>query len=881
MSATVQLEPVARWRVSGESDGPQGADGVGQLAATAYAAMCAAPWEYDHDAAEIPVHEFDRPRPRGQAYKAVWGYDADARTQRSCCGAACLSYRIPADALDDGNADGVANLLSVQMQVAVDRYCDAGVQVFAIVTDEITPPSVTAAAAGASAGATVWFATSGQADAEGNPLAPNKRDGEAGDASFAFGEPEAPGRFLHVYLLMADYLGVRGAWIEGGAIFASESAGVEFSREVEVSADDSVVGVTGLSVGRVKSSATVGGSSVSNTVAGALAKMPRLSVWQNWSLTADRDTLGSAADASFPAKFNDMLAFVFSGAALYDGAGAAAGVVLSSSTLARCLAGDQPGVIGFLENQGAPTLRFAVLTAHGITQGRTFRGLRFTGALDPSMPVRLVAYGVNGTPAFAGASPKSATALPWWGVVISKEFRDGRLGEVRCYSNPVAATGGSNGIGDDSVAESATGPVDVVPLFSKVFPGAVRDIPFDLPWATGEISSLILAAYPAGVPSATSGGTSYDAAVTRTVSIAQANSGATAATRSKITGTATFLAANLDFTGTCYFPLDYLRSKKLIPTVTRTGDTYAYNFDTYVGMRQSGGQMLPYAYTVDNCPVRWEFSGLTLSFTTGGKTFSANIPGVFASGTKAQYQTEGVSAWHEGDESYTYIKMSALFEKTVSIVATASDGQKLDVTCALRVKAYHERVSTKSLYQWQEAGTQEWSRSRTWSDFIADGGVDATLSGGYSYAYADRDNGSVTASVTDAGSASFTVGDVTYTAQIPAATNSLAAAITVKSAAGAAAVGYDTTAAATATVTVPARSMLLRFEGSDGSERYATLALPSSSVSATRGNGVTARNAYAGTAAVKSVAGTVADGATVNETGASADIDPGLVMLYE
>lgn len=874
MSATVQLEPVARWMVSGESDGPQGADGVGQLAATAYAAMCASPWEYDHDAAEIPVHEFDRPRPRGQTYKAVWGYDADARTQRSCCGAACYTYRIPADALDDGNADGVANLLSVQMQVAVDRYCDAGVQVFAIVSDEITPPSVTAAAAGASAGATVWFATSGQADAEGNPLAPNKRDGEAGDASFAFGEPEAPGRFLHVYLLMADYLGVRGAWIEGGAIFASESAGVEFSREVEVTADDSVVGVTGLSVGRVKSAATVGGSSVSNTVAGALAKVPRLSVWQNWSLTADRDTLGSAADASFPAKFNDMLAFVFSGAALYDGAGAAAGVVLSSSTLTRELAGDQPGVIGFLENEGAPTLQFAVLTAHGITQGRTFRGLRFTGALDPSMPVRLVAYGVNGTPTFAGASPKSATALPWWGDVISKAFRDGGLGAVRCYTSPAAATAGSNGIGDDSVAESATGPVDVVPLFSRVFPGAVRDIPFDQPWATGEISSLILAAYPAGVPSAASGGTSYDATVSRSFSFTLPNSGGNAVTRSAVdtqvatTGTVGISLANNDGKSTT----GWLLSKSAMKSAGGDGSLYRWYPHNTTNVSKAVSSRLKFAVAV--------------SLSVNGKTFSYSGT-VYKSLTVTWEHTNFVlldSSYIVGSETSRY--RGFVPATTISFTAGAQDGSTLAVTLAIP-------ASTLTLNggSWQTSSLQA-SLVCGAVDLPADpeygvrleaaaANPSATVQSGWSYAYSTRDDGSVSVAVADAGSASFTVGGVTYTAQIPEASSTLPVAITSKSAAGNTAVGNDLTAAATATFTAPARTMLLPFSGSNGSLKYATLAIPSSSVSATRGNGVTARNAYLGNAASKTATATITNGATVNETGATENLDPGLVMLYE
>jgi len=229
MPETITLKPIFRRVIVGESDGPQGADGVPELARTAYAALAAGEWEADASAPSMPVHEYDRARPSGDAWKAVWGYDARARTERGACGAVCYTFAIPADAVDQ-TTHGACSLEALTLTVRGDRYLDAGAIVAAIPSASATPPAWADVLAAAIASDPVC-ATSDQLDAKGAPLAPNRREGESADVALAVGA--VPSAFVHVVLRLADYLGVRGAWIEGGAMLVAGSVAATFSRDVE------------------------------------------------------------------------------------------------------------------------------------------------------------------------------------------------------------------------------------------------------------------------------------------------------------------------------------------------------------------------------------------------------------------------------------------------------------------------------------------------------------------------------------------------------------------------------------------------------------------------------------------------------------------------
>lgn len=231
---------VTRRVAVGLSAGALGADGVPELAATAYAALLAAAWTDSTDAPSMPVHDngqvSNKEIPSGDAFKCGYGYDASARTERAAAGAVCYSFQLPSAMVAETDAAAVTGLT---VRVIGDRYLDAGARVFVALTGSAQPPAL-AEMLGAEAASAVVCATSGQTAADGEtPLAPNKRSGVRADAEITpatpLAAPEgATAAYLHVCLALVDYTTTRGAWIEGGAMLAPDTLRVTFDREVEV-----------------------------------------------------------------------------------------------------------------------------------------------------------------------------------------------------------------------------------------------------------------------------------------------------------------------------------------------------------------------------------------------------------------------------------------------------------------------------------------------------------------------------------------------------------------------------------------------------------------------------------------------------------------------
>ena len=205
--------------------GPQPLAGTAQRAADAYAAMMAAEWTESGDVPSVPPHHFDNASPMpGDAYRQTWGYDKSTRTERSACGAACYSVRIPADALS-GEACGVA---SVSAKAFGDRYLECGAILTAFLSEDAVPPAWDAILAdGVSTSAILVPAAT---DAHGDTIPPNKRADTSATATLPVGEPAAA--WLHIVIRVADYLAVRDAWHEGGAMLDPSTVAVTFSRDV-------------------------------------------------------------------------------------------------------------------------------------------------------------------------------------------------------------------------------------------------------------------------------------------------------------------------------------------------------------------------------------------------------------------------------------------------------------------------------------------------------------------------------------------------------------------------------------------------------------------------------------------------------------------------
>ncbi|MBQ9727629.1 MAG: hypothetical protein IJV65_09020 [Kiritimatiellae bacterium] len=218
MATTFSNLSATRRVVVGTSSTGQGLDGVSELTRTAYESMLAQSWTVSTDAPAIPVHDYDRALPSGDAWKACYGYDASARTERGACGAVVYSFAIPADAL----TGEPCNITALSLRVIGDRYLDAGVDVHAVLSASAEPPAVAALVA-RTPDATVC-ATGDQEEA------PNQRHGVTATVELA--PAAAATAYIHIALLLHDYLTTRGAWIEGGAMLADGSVAVTFSRDV-------------------------------------------------------------------------------------------------------------------------------------------------------------------------------------------------------------------------------------------------------------------------------------------------------------------------------------------------------------------------------------------------------------------------------------------------------------------------------------------------------------------------------------------------------------------------------------------------------------------------------------------------------------------------
>lgn len=219
---------ITRWTLSGASASAQGADGVGELARTAYAAMLAAEWEEGGEPS-IPVHEYDRARPSGDAYRATYGYDAETRSERSCCGAVCYVLKIPS------GANGAPP--SIALDVIGDRYVESnivddaetgGVCIGAFASDSPTPLAFEAEVAAAT-DAAEHICVPATVDPQGRTIRPNDREGVTDHVVL---EPSGTGAYVHILLRMADYTAFRGAWIEGGALASIDTLAATWEAEV-------------------------------------------------------------------------------------------------------------------------------------------------------------------------------------------------------------------------------------------------------------------------------------------------------------------------------------------------------------------------------------------------------------------------------------------------------------------------------------------------------------------------------------------------------------------------------------------------------------------------------------------------------------------------
>ena len=453
----------------GICDAPQGADGVGELTRTAYANLLAAPWTESEDAPSVPVHDYDRALPAGDAFKAVFGYDGKARTEQGSAGAVCYSYKVPADALT-GEA---CNVSRVSVRVIGDRYLDQGAVLRVYVSPSATPPPVSAFLSLAVSSDPIC-ATCGQTDASGETLAPNKRTGDAVDVSLDLDAPA--GAYVHVGLFLADYIGHRGAWIEGGAMLSPATLAVAFSRTV---ADDTDGGTPSGAVDSFP--LDIGVYPPSADLSKIVADEPAVSIRSTYALRTTEANLKQLADASFESRVRNLLSLAQALPAFHsarDGCRFAHGLTAKLA----------------VESDG---LKACALSFHGPTGKRTFSGLRFSSPLDAGIPFRLIVFGIPGPQLLQGDTAASGTAIPSYQTIFDKGFLDGTATALQTVKGTFAATG----IGGNFSEEQSAGSVSGQTLAALDVPdGKLARVDFDKPFEAGWFSSVLLALVPNGIP---------------------------------------------------------------------------------------------------------------------------------------------------------------------------------------------------------------------------------------------------------------------------------------------------------------------------------------------------------------------------------------------
>ena len=869
------LNPIRRHFVTGLSKGPQGADGMATLAREAYLAMLAAPWSDDSREAMMPVHEYDRDPPTGQAYKCVWGYDKVGRTIQSACGAECYTYRIPADALDDQNADGVALVQSVAMRIIGDRYLDQGVCIWCELSPVATPFPLSNAIA--SFAGTAYLDTQSQLDADGNPITPNKRTGMSASITTDL-EDATPELYLHVYLFLADYLSVRGAWIEGGAMFADGDAVVDFSRDVELAETDTEAGTCALDIGRLPTTTSI-------TPAYALQHMPRASLWENFTIFCDNATNGVMDDehagglsSSFDLRVKDILAFLFSDPSLW----AYSNMVAASATIAYA----HKGLLKFT----AASVGFCCLCAHGLTHGRLFRGLRFQNAIPDTIPYRLLVYGISAdlsiSSSASGSSLHFATPLAYWADILSRAFRAGSAKSVRVMTD--------SGLSKSTMplaTDGETVAVEAQPLAAREVSSQLTRVDFDTPFKSGKFSSVLVALIPNGAPSGTTEQTTtINATATRSLTATIPVS----ATRQSLT-------ASVSPTGKIYIEIASSVRTAIAAAVSGAGVSGSGNSAVWnskvMGMSSTIIKENYSTATIKRLYATFTYGGKTYTYDTNGYDSPIGDPAINVSWKATLFLYRPSS--NTSELTYTYSLSGE--GKSFSFVAHAPDGSKLPVTATLQPNTIsligsglsdaHSNFGLIYPSDWA-AQSNNFARNFNEDDYSDLVQTSRVTLAGYAYSFASSANETAVSTVTQSGTITFVRDGITYTAPY-SVTKSPTLGVGSKTTGTRIVVGNDTTETGTVYGNVHAISQRMQFAGSDGSVVWATVLFPASQV---RGDiAYQAKTAYHGSS--QGIGTVYNDGAatgsgaayrvglqgtvTIVEAFAESEINPGLITLIE
>ena len=465
-SSTINLALHSRHTISGASPS-SGADATAWRARTAYEEMAAASRVRDDSEASFPVHEYDRARPTGDAYKAVWGYDKTARTQRSCCGAVCYTFLVPADAVDQVT-NGACTLDAVGASVVGDRYLDQGAVLSCHVSTSDAPPAWADVLAATLASGPVC-ATSGQS------ATPNNRSGVTASVTLEPVTPTAPFRYLHLVLRLADYLGVRDTWIEGGAMLSTSSVTATFSRAVA----SEVLSEAPLDVGH--------GASYSGSA-------PSLSIVGGAPLNCFYVLYSSMSPPDHAAACRSMVALALSSPDF-----------LSQQPVQACsyfyVRPSDSRFVGVCPKR----LYACAFIRSGHTDGGTFNRVAFESPLMSRCPCRLVVFGIPGPISVSCAVGdntllSSVPLLSRW-TLFDPKFLAGRASSVKSVASVTLDSNIDFRQTFEDDGESIDVPATTLAVLDVPGGRSIPSVDFRGPFATGAVATIGVALVPIGAPS--------------------------------------------------------------------------------------------------------------------------------------------------------------------------------------------------------------------------------------------------------------------------------------------------------------------------------------------------------------------------------------------
>lgn len=465
--------PCTRRIAVGASSNAQGLDGVPELARTAREALSAAGWTISTDAPALPVHEYDRAIPSGDAWKACYGYDAAARTERGACGCVCYSFQVPADAL----TGDPCNIAGVALSVRGDRYLDAGADLHVVFSASATPPTVAELLA-RTPDETGLCATSDQT------IAPNQRNGVTAPVTISPAS-QAATAYIHVALLLTDYLGTRGAWIEGGALLVSGAISVEFSRAVSADSPETLALLAG------KEGANPPAEPVITNRFGAVPA-PRCDVRYICELSLPSSVPPVTSYQSPQLESQPLLRIAD---ALFVASAPAGGVAwhaFGSDSHYWFLDGSVTlfDTLDDSKHYIRPTMRAVIRSGVGFG---SFRALTISSAITAGNPLDLAVYAL--------AKPCDC-AIPG-GLIHSDAFWQGGLSSIpvitngfQLWNNEMATTFFAGSASDETL--SPTAPVGVTPLAHRAVAAGetLSRIEFDAPLSVSGVVTIILAVAP-------------------------------------------------------------------------------------------------------------------------------------------------------------------------------------------------------------------------------------------------------------------------------------------------------------------------------------------------------------------------------------------------